>query len=127
MPQEIIVADVLQSGQDLETTLEPLFYFFKQKRRGAESFGDFTSRVGFASLREYSQEYVPAGTLSTLPQVCREATTQSFQTNQLSTLVVNWPSCSKDPRRAGLHGLHDAVRMPRRRMHIVQGPVGFNL
>lgn len=38
--------------QDLEKVLEPLFYHWKRKRQSKESFGDFTNRVGFETLRE---------------------------------------------------------------------------
>jgi hypothetical protein len=44
---------------DLESTLEPLFYYWGAARRAGEGFGDFCARVGFASLREYSAGYVP--------------------------------------------------------------------
>jgi sulfite reductase (ferredoxin) len=43
----------------LETTLEPMFAFFKASRKKAESFGDFCDRVGFDALREYVASYVP--------------------------------------------------------------------
>lgn len=42
---------------DLETTLEPLFVCFKQKRQADESFGDFCDRVGLETLREFSVNY----------------------------------------------------------------------
>ncbi|KAF8398394.1 hypothetical protein HHK36_017321 [Tetracentron sinense] len=37
---------------DLEKVLEPLFYNWKRKRQGKESFGDFTTRLGFEKLQE---------------------------------------------------------------------------
>ncbi|WP_404789678.1 sulfite reductase, ferredoxin dependent [Altericista sp. CCNU0014] len=48
---------------ELETFLEPLLVFFKEKRSTdgkPESFGDFCHRVGFDALRSYAQTYVPA-------------------------------------------------------------------
>jgi sulfite reductase (ferredoxin) len=45
--------------ENLETTLEPLFVFFKQQRQPGESFGDFCHRVGFESLRNFATTYVP--------------------------------------------------------------------
>ncbi|KAI9133865.1 sulfite reductase, ferredoxin dependent [Acaryochloris sp. CCMEE 5410] len=45
---------------ELETTLEPLLVFFKQKGKTAESFGDFCDRIGFDALRQYSDTYDPA-------------------------------------------------------------------
>ncbi|MEO0759013.1 MAG: sulfite reductase, ferredoxin dependent [Cyanobacteria bacterium J06648_16] len=45
--------------QDMETTLEPMFAFFKRDRNGDESFGDFCARVGFEALRSFAATYVP--------------------------------------------------------------------
>jgi len=44
--------------QDLEKTLEPIFYYYKQRRRAGESLGDFTARIGFEDLRSYAQSYL---------------------------------------------------------------------
>jgi sulfite reductase (ferredoxin) len=41
----------------LETQLEPIFVYFKQSRQPGESFGDFCSRVGFASIGEFAASY----------------------------------------------------------------------
>ena len=41
--------------QDIEKALEPILFLYKQRRRAAESLGDFTARVGFDTLRAYSQ------------------------------------------------------------------------
>ncbi|XP_023874907.1 sulfite reductase [ferredoxin], chloroplastic [Quercus suber] len=38
--------------QDLEKVLEPLFYHWKRRRQSKESFGDFTTRMGFEKLQE---------------------------------------------------------------------------
>ncbi|KAE8677212.1 hypothetical protein F3Y22_tig00111542pilonHSYRG00148 [Hibiscus syriacus] len=38
--------------QDLEKVFEPLFYYWKRKRQTKESFGDFTTRMGFEKLHE---------------------------------------------------------------------------
>ncbi|MBA0669072.1 hypothetical protein Goklo_001925, partial [Gossypium klotzschianum] len=38
--------------QDLEKVFEPLFYYWKRKRQPKESFGDFTTRMGFEKLHE---------------------------------------------------------------------------
>jgi len=54
---------------DLETLLEPLFYFFKSRRRAAEGLGDFAARVGFDVLRAYAKAYVPPASLQRLPSV----------------------------------------------------------
>jgi sulfite reductase (ferredoxin) len=44
---------------DLETTLEPLFVFFRDGRKKGESFGDFCDRVGFEALRQFAETYDP--------------------------------------------------------------------
>eukprot|EP00850_Spirogloea_muscicola_P021952 SM000269S09907 [mRNA] locus=s269:18333:21516:- [translate_table: standard] len=43
--------------QDLEKTLEPLFYLWKTMREKDEAFGPFTMRVGFEKLRELAATY----------------------------------------------------------------------
>lgn len=43
--------------QDLEKVLEPLFYYWKQKRQSKESFGVFTNRMGFEKLKEYVEKW----------------------------------------------------------------------
>ncbi len=42
---------------DIETQLEPIFVFFKRKRKSGESFGDFCDRVGFDAIREFAANY----------------------------------------------------------------------
>ncbi|HIK25871.1 MAG: sulfite reductase, ferredoxin dependent [Thermosynechococcus sp. Uc] len=44
---------------ELETALEPLLVFYRNRRQSGESFGDFCHRVGFAALREFAANYVP--------------------------------------------------------------------
>ena len=44
---------------DIETTLEPLFVFFRDGRKKGESFGDFCGRVGFEALRQFAGTYNP--------------------------------------------------------------------
>jgi len=44
---------------NLETELEPLLVFFRDGRRGSESFGDFCDRLGFEALRQFSATYDP--------------------------------------------------------------------
>lgn len=45
--------------QDLEAVLEPIFFFYKSRRREGERFGDFVDRVGFEILHIYKDAYVP--------------------------------------------------------------------
>lgn len=45
------------SVHELETFLEPIFVFFKEKRQAEEKFGDFCDRVGFDAIREYTVTY----------------------------------------------------------------------
>ncbi|MED6172984.1 hypothetical protein PIB30_055167 [Stylosanthes scabra] len=42
---------------DLEKVLEPLFYYWKQKRQSKESFGEFAGRMGFEKLKEYVEKW----------------------------------------------------------------------
>ncbi|KAK7404309.1 hypothetical protein VNO78_05098 [Psophocarpus tetragonolobus] len=42
---------------DLEKVLEPLFYYWKQRRHSKESFGDFTNRMGFEKLKELVEKW----------------------------------------------------------------------
>ena len=55
--------------QDLEKTLEPIFYYYKQRRRASESLGDFTARIGFDTLQKYCESYMSVEELSSAPQV----------------------------------------------------------
>lgn len=48
---------------ELESFLEPLFVYFKQKKKAGESFGQFCQRVGFDKLRQFSESYEPASYL----------------------------------------------------------------
>lgn len=52
---------------ELETTLEPLLVFFKQKGKTAESFGDFCDRTGFDALRQFMDTYDPATQTGEIP------------------------------------------------------------
>jgi sulfite reductase (ferredoxin) len=47
---------------DLETTLEPVFVFFKKNRKKKESFGDFCDRVGLEAIRQFASTYEPKST-----------------------------------------------------------------
>lgn len=49
--------------------MEPIFFYFKQRRRDGETLGDFTARVGFKSLRAYAESYVSEEEAKSLPQV----------------------------------------------------------
>jgi hypothetical protein len=44
-----------RAPQDLEKALEPIFFFFKQRRAAGEPFGDFCARVGFDAIRDYTK------------------------------------------------------------------------
>ncbi len=57
------------NADDLETTLEPVFAFFKKRRRKDESFGDFCHRLGFDAIRDFAETYgKPTGSRSTPDQ-----------------------------------------------------------
>ncbi|XP_058071322.1 sulfite reductase [ferredoxin], chloroplastic-like [Magnolia sinica] len=42
---------------DLEKVLEPLFYNWRHKNQQGESFGDFTTRLGFDKLKETVEKW----------------------------------------------------------------------
>ncbi|WP_421658769.1 sulfite reductase, ferredoxin dependent [Leptothermofonsia sp. ETS-13] len=44
---------------DLETTLEPIFVYYRQWRQHGESFGDFCDRVGPDAIHQYAASYEP--------------------------------------------------------------------
>ncbi len=47
------------NADDLETTLEPIFVFFKKRRKKNETFGNFCNRMGFDAIREFAATYKP--------------------------------------------------------------------
>jgi sulfite reductase (ferredoxin) len=49
---------------DLETTLEPIFVYFRQWRQADESFGDFCDRVGLDAIHQYVASYEPGSVAS---------------------------------------------------------------
>jgi sulfite reductase (ferredoxin) len=55
--------------QELEKTLEPVLFFYKQRRQPGESLGDFTARVGFPALQDYSKWYLNDDEAKMLNQV----------------------------------------------------------
>eukprot|EP00181_Compsopogon_caeruleus_P001749 CAMPEP_0184677470 /NCGR_PEP_ID=MMETSP0312-20130426/59_1 /TAXON_ID=31354 /ORGANISM="Compsopogon coeruleus, Strain SAG 36.94" /LENGTH=638 /DNA_ID=CAMNT_0027125377 /DNA_START=606 /DNA_END=2522 /DNA_ORIENTATION=+ len=48
------------NDSDMESTLEPLFVFYKESHRSGESFGDFCHRMGTAELKEAIENYSSA-------------------------------------------------------------------
>lgn len=44
---------------ELESFLEAMFVYFKQKRQPKESFGDFCHRIGLQPIREFITDYQP--------------------------------------------------------------------
>lgn len=55
--------------QDLEATLEPVLYYYQQRRRAGETLGDFSARVGLQAIKQYAQGYVPAAEAQQLQQI----------------------------------------------------------
>jgi sulfite reductase (ferredoxin) len=55
---------------DLETTLEPVFIYFKQSRQAGERFGDFCDRVGLDAIHQFVASYEPSiiSAVETLPE-----------------------------------------------------------
>ena len=54
---------------NLESVLEPIFFYFKNSRKTNEDFGDFCARVGFDALRNYSNGYIPVDKVEDLQQI----------------------------------------------------------
>ncbi len=44
---------------ELESFLEPIFVFFRDKKENEESFGEFCHRVGFEAIRSFADSYQP--------------------------------------------------------------------
>merc|ERR1719506_3248169 len=61
--------------REFEETLEPLFAFFKSRRKAGESFGDFCSRIGFTALREYQKAYVSPPSYAAQPRLAVDSAT----------------------------------------------------
>jgi sulfite reductase (ferredoxin) len=55
--------------QELEATLEPVLYYYQQRRRAGETLGDFSARVGLKAIKQYAQGYVPAAEAQQLQQI----------------------------------------------------------
>jgi sulfite reductase (ferredoxin) len=61
-PNQTRLAQVYQEKMlvdELETTLEPVFAYFKQARNSGESLGDFCDRIGMEGLRQFAATYQP--------------------------------------------------------------------
>ena len=63
--------------EELETFFEPIFVFFKQNRKSQESFGSFCNRVGFAAIRNFSENYTIGSYMDT-----DTTTKRKFRKNQ---------------------------------------------
>jgi sulfite reductase (ferredoxin) len=72
-PNQIRLSQVYQEKMhvdDLETTLEPLFVYFKDQRKEGEGFGDFCDRLGMEALHDFAATYKPGDVthLGTVPE-----------------------------------------------------------
>jgi sulfite reductase (ferredoxin) len=47
------------NADDLETILEPIFVFFKKRRKKGETLGNFCNRMGFDAIRDFAAIYKP--------------------------------------------------------------------
>ena len=63
--------------EELENFFEPIFVFFQQNRQSQESFGSFCSRVGFAAIRNFSENYTIGSYMDT-----DTTTKRKFRKNQ---------------------------------------------
>lgn len=61
---------------ELESFFEPIFVFFRQNRKSKESFGSFCSRVGFAAIRNFAENYTIGSYMDT------DTTKRKFRKNQ---------------------------------------------
>ena len=55
--------------QNLESTLEPILFLFRQQRRPAETLGDFCARVGSDAIRNFSYGFVSESEAKNMPQI----------------------------------------------------------
>ncbi|KAL4421460.1 hypothetical protein ABPG75_010751 [Micractinium tetrahymenae] len=56
-------------SKDFESFCEPIFAMFAAQRRGGESLGDFTARVGFDAVRAFQASYIAPAAAEKLPKV----------------------------------------------------------
>ncbi|PSO98306.1 MAG: sulfite reductase, ferredoxin dependent [Cyanobacteria bacterium QS_9_48_30] len=68
--------------EELETTLEPIFAYFKQDKKPEESFGTFCDRVGFDAIRQVTVNYQSA---SVTPQPDKGAVNEVVKPPEPST------------------------------------------
>ena len=76
---------------ELEAQLEPIFVFYRQKRREAESFGDFCNRIGFEAIREFVNNYQPQMNTdnSTSVTMTENNHPENINNNPVNTAPVN--------------------------------------
>jgi sulfite reductase (ferredoxin) len=74
---------------DLETTLEPVFAFFKKRRRKDESFGDFCHRMGFDAIRAFAEKYEKVGMGRSTPDQRKRVTLRDATYLQLQEVALS--------------------------------------
>ena len=77
------------NADDLETTLEPVFAFFKKRRRKDESFGDFCHRLGFESIRAFADSYGKPPTGRSTPDQRKRVTLRDAIYLQLQDVALS--------------------------------------
>ena len=77
------------NADDLETTLEPVFAFFKKRRRKDESFGDFCHRLGFEAIRAFAESYGKPPTGRSTPDQRKRVTLRDAIYLQLQDVALS--------------------------------------
>ena len=77
------------NADDLETTLEPVFAFFKKRRRKDESFGDFCHRLGFEAIRAFAESYGKPSTGRSTPDQRKRVTLRDAIYLQLQDVALS--------------------------------------
>jgi len=91
-PNQTRLAEVymeILNADDLETTLEPVFAFFKKRRRKDESFGDFCHRLGFEAIRAFAESYGKPPTGRSTPDQRKRVTLRDAIYLQLQDVALS--------------------------------------
>jgi sulfite reductase (ferredoxin) len=91
-PNQTRLAEVyieILNADDLETTLEPVFAFFKKRRRKDESFGDFCHRLGFEAIRAFAESYGKPPTGRSTPDQRKRVTLRDAIYLQLQEVALS--------------------------------------
>jgi sulfite reductase (ferredoxin) len=113
---------------DLETTLEPIFVYFKQERKPEERFGDFCDRVGLALIHEFAASYQPASL-----QVAADAPAVESAAPEPAIAAIETAASGKTRHRLGVRDdvyvrlKEVALRQGKPMSHLVNDAIEFYL